>query len=1848
MNHLKYLFFGLLLLIFFAISCKNSIGSVENSASDKELVQKYLVEHSAQYISVKDGMVLRFKDEYANLLISNEVKGASVKPKIDGEFRWVNPGTLQFIPQDPLDYAEHYQISLDLPVLLEDPTITDRTLTWTFETLPLRYSIKIHGLKIDDNNGEESITISGNILSSDYADSETVEQILKSAQSDNSDLSAKWTHSDNGKTHFFEVQNVQQPDEKEGKLVLSWAGSKFDPSFSGKEVILIPAKSSFELSNVKISPHPERIIELYFSRPLNKLQNLAGLISIDKHAGNLRSEIDGNIIYIYPSEPLADDFTLFVSDKIKSKENKTLNKESLMDLRFDSATPEIRSIGGGMMVPSSSQAIFAFEAINLNAVDIEIFKIFDNNVLQFLQSNQMDEGYYLEDVGRIVWRDKVSIPDADQMVNQWTRVGINIKDYIQNDPGAIYQIRIGYQLAYAITDCDNSDTDWIDYKKSERSIMDYTDQYYYQEYEYRDDPCHSAYYSPDRFIRRNIMLSDVGVVIKGSEDHTYSFSLSHINTGLPLAGYSIKLFDFQKQLLVKSISSGDGLLSTQTDAPASFAIIEGKAGFGYVKLDDQNSNSLTEFDVAGKLASGPIDGFMYTDRGVHRPGDTIFLYFMLDDSRQPLPDLHPISLEVYDARSVKKFEQSTSQNVGKVYGFVIPTDANAPTGRWNATIKVGATSFNQSLRVESIKPNRLKIEVDNPKEMRYDIAAQRKIAIQSKWLHGSPANGLRAQMDVTLSNISPSFKQFGQYAFSDPARKGVSGINQWYDGKLDEKGKANVIVSIDPLAFPSKINAQIKTRVFEQGGNFSENYSSLNISPFGSYVGVKIPENRWGYKSVQIGEDAQFDIVSVYPEGNPVPIQKLTVGIYDIKWEWWYYQSDRYNIYQLNSAEHKEAFYTNAIKTDASGKTSLKVDFQDVEYGRKLIRICNTETGHCTGDFFYASGYGAPIDDNQREALSKLTFASDKNTYEAGEQVKVKIPSEEGSRILISIENEHEVILQEWIEGKKDITEYQFATSKSMAPNVYLHVTLIQSYDQKNNDLPIRMYGVIPIMISNKATHLSPVLAMPNELKPKEKFEIKVSETNKRSMTYTVAIVDEGLLDLTNFETPNPHEFFYAKKSLGVKTWDLYSHVLTGVSGEVDRMISVGGDDEGDSPTGVKKAIRFRPVVMTAGPFHLDAGQVAKHQFDMPNYMGSVRAMVIAREGSAYGSTDATAAVKKDIMILPTMPRVVSPGEEISIPVTVFATENRVKKVNITLNVDSHFKIIGPKSQEVAFDAIGEKVIYFKAIVNPALGIAQVKVEASGANMTVDQSIEIDVRNPNPQSSISYLKVLDPGEKWETAFEKQGMTGTNSGIIELSTLPSMKLEKRLDDLTSYPYGCIEQTTSAAMPQLYLSDVMSLDALAIKKVEKNINAAIRRIAKMQRSDGGFGYWPGASVSDSWGSSYAGHFLVLAIEKGYFVSTGVIDSWANYQKKQSRSFQLDRSASRWNQERQLIDQAYRLHVLALHGQPDLSGMNVLKQEVLPSLGQFLLAGAYAHAGKHEIAKDMVRNTKTEVDPYRELSVTYGSDLRDMALIAQTLMIIDRKNEASLIVKKIAEKLGSTSWYSTQSTSQAIIAVGEFLKGRSSDEIKASISVGAGAIQQVNSKESVFLFQFNPDKKDDQIATIENKSSDILYVSITMRGQKAPEEVMESAEINRNISLVVNYKNMKGDIISPDLLKRGTDFIAEVIVKNQNSRGPLLESMALSQIFPSGWEIQSGGLSNVSAAMTEDQYDYRDVRDDRVYTFFDLGDRKTFRILLTAAYDGTYFLPPVSCEAMYDVDIQARTTGRKVQVIGPDSDE
>ena len=760
---------------------------------------------------------------------------------------------------------------------------------------------------------------------------------------------------------------------------------------------------------------------------------------------------------------------------------------------------------------------------------------------------------------------------------------------------------------------------------------------------------------------------------------------------------------------------------------------------------------------------------------------------------------------------------------------------------------------------------------------------------------------------------------------------------------------------------------------------------------------------------------------------------------------------------------------------------------------------------------------------------------------------------------------------------------------------------------------------------------------MADEVKPEAPCHVMVSEKNGREMAYTLAIVDEGLLDLTRFRTPDPWQAFNAREALGVNTWDLYNYVVGAYGGRIEQLFSIGGDDALNK--GPKAIVnRFKPVVQFAGPFLLKKGEKRQHTYKMPNYNGRVRVMVVAGNGEAYGNTEKSVLVRKPVMLLGTLPRVIGIGEEMVVPATVFATEKGVGDVQVTIACSGNMEVVGEKSHMLHFETVSDKLAQFRIRVKDTPGAGHVKITATGGGEKSVYETDIEIRSVRrPQIKVTPV-TLEAGKSWKGTVGLPGVEGTNSLVLEMSDVQPVNLSTRLSYLLGYPHGCVEQITSKAFPQLYLSGFASLTREQEQSTEATVKEVIRRLRSYQTVDGSFSYWPGGTAPNAWGTVYAIHFLLEAEKKGYLVPEGMKRNALNDLSRIARNWKPEASYSAESEE---MTQAYRLFVLALGQVAEVGAMNRLKEsKTLMSMSRYLLAAGYALVGRPDVSKELVVKTTALTTACSGYDQTFGSDLRDTSIRLMTLCLLDGGKEAALLANEISKTLASDDWLSTQSTAFSLVALSDYMeKYKMSGSMDFSYAVD-GKAKKVSTTRNIWTETLLDKAASSASLELKNTGKSTLFARLVAEG--IPAEGKEEAYAN-GLTLAVSYMNHDGHPVNTSALQQGTNFTAVVTVANSSPRG--YNHLVLTEVFPAGWEIlNTRFLTGDTVDNRVTGVNYQDIRDDRAYSYIDYlpaGKQVTVRINLCAVYPGRFYLPPVYCEAMYDHLVRANTEGKMVTV-------
>ncbi|GHT35134.1 hypothetical protein FACS189434_12470 [Bacteroidia bacterium] len=1871
----------------------------------------YIEAYTGGLISQNSAIRIVLVDESAKANTEVEDELFSFSPSIKGHTYWVDNRTVEFVPgAGELRSGETYKATFKLGEVMEVER-RFRKFKFEFRVEDKNFAINVNPVEIPD---PAKATVSGSIIFSEDIALETVQKAFIATTSDKQTLAPQVMAGEDGKTFRFAIENIQRKKEMvylEIKLDNKVTGTEND----GLTRIIIPELDVFKVLSAEIINEPSPGIQIVFSDPLNDKQDLRGLIRLPE-ISSINIQQKNNIVNLFFDRKGLNALTLTVEKNVKNTKNETLQEKFTKRIRFEAMKPQVELLTQGSILPSAANMKVPFRAVSLKAVDVKVIRIYESNVLSFLQENRYSGHSELKRYGRLIYKKTLKLDsNAENNVYNWQNYSIDLSKAVEQEKGAIYRIEFSFKPDYSVYPCDGKAPEEMaaaetsttktealseEISDSDNAYWDNAGYYYYSDdndyydwgdydWEERDNPCNATYYMrSERKVSCNVLATDLGIIAKIDPNNKLWVAVSSISDAKPLSGAKVTAYNLQLQTVATGQTDGDGFAMLAPKGKTFIVVAELNGQKTYLRVVDGEDNSLSRFDTGGKTVEKGLKGFIYGERGVWRPGDTLHLAFILYDKENRIPENHPVTLELYNPQGQFSAKRILTKGVNGFYVFHIPTSQDDETGLWNAYVKLGGVSFHKSVRIETIKPNRLKINLSLPED-RIDAGKTIQTTLTSAWLTGLTARNLDVKVEMTLNRANTAFKGYDKYLFNNPATDFYSSTQQVFGGKLDSEGKAVFNLKTPPAKdAPGLLNASIVCRVFEEGGDASIYTQDVKYSPFSSYVGLNTnqPEGKW----IETDTEHRFDIVTLDAEGKPVNRDNIEYKIYSIGWSWWWENASESFANYVNSSSYTPVA-RGTLKT-VNGKANFKFRLNYPGWGRFFVYVIDRSSGHATGSTVYIDwaterGRSNRNDPNNAKMLS---FSTDKTSYETGETVTVSIPASAGGNALVALENGTTILSRAWVPVQKGAdTKYTFKVTEEMAPNFYIHISLLQPYGQTVNDLPIRMYGVMPVLVNNRSTHLEPVIDMPEKLQPETEFTVKVSEKGGNAMTYTLAIVDEGLLDLTNFKTPDAWKEFYAREALGIRTWDMFDEVMGAFSGKYASMFSIGGDEAVKEGS---KANRFKPVVKYVGVFSLGGGDKNTHKIRLPQYVGSVRTMVVAGGSTsltqrAYGKAEKTTPVITPLMLLSSLPRVLSTEEEITLPVNVFAMENDVKKVSVKVETTG-LLTADENTQTVSFDKPSDRMVFFKMKTGAKTGIEKVTITATGGGKTAREIIEIDVRNPNPAVIISDNRELNAGQTFTSPLppSTRGGSLTAAGAtparttpspvergqggevlwakMELSRIPSVDITKRFDFLYDYNHYCSEQLTSRALPLLYIPQFKDVSKEEKENIDKNVREAIKNLYGRQMSNGGIVYWQGQTEVSEWITNYAGSFLVLAKEKGYEVNEGVLTRWKNYQKKAAQNWTAGDTRNYYSFDSEYT-QAYRLYTLALAGAAEIGAMNRMKEMKSLSLqSRWRLAAAYSISGKQKAAEELIFNQPSSVSAYYG-GYTYGSSERDEAMILETLVLMGKMTDAFKQAQTVATSLARENSFSTQSTAYALAAMGA-LAEKTSGEINAEWTLNGKAQTAVNSKKALYvqdlrfatsdLRQATSDARQSQVANrtsqiqqatsdarqsqvanrtsqiqVTNKGKGVLYVNVLSKIRPQRDSL---PAVSNNLRLDVQYTTLDGKPIAIDKLPQGTDFVAIVKVSNTSATSNYTD-IALTHIIPAGWEIFSAA---------DGSYTHQDVRDDRVLTYFDLahGRAEIFKVRLTATYTGKFTLPAVQAEAMYDPTANARTRAGRVEVM------
>jgi len=1227
----------------------------------------------------------------------------------------------------------------------------------------------------------------------------------------------------------------------------------------------------------------------------------------------------------------------------------------------------------------------------------------------------------------------------------------------------------------------------------------------------------------------------------------------------------------------------------------------------------------SDFDVDGQpfLEHG-YDAFVYNERGVYRPGETAHLAAVVRGENAGVPTPFPVKLRVTGPDGKILDEQRATLNAQGAAEFAVAIPDYVLTGKYWAMLligdndEIGRTSFN----VEEFVPDRMKVTITTDRDS-YFAGEKMAIGVEAVTLFGPPASGRQVQGNVEIEPVPFSPPDWKSFTFSDEKKSFTKLVLDLDDQTLDAAGKFTYPFTIpSDLQPPSSLRGIVETTVLEPGGRGVTDYRAVNIHPYRTYVGLR--QAKEGYAA--LNEATKIDFVVLNAEGAPAPQQQVEVSFYRVYWHSILKRVESSGRYRYVSEQVEELSQKFTVTSDSQAGSFMVTPG---DYGEYRVAARDVESGATASILFYVSGWG--FSPWAMDHPDRIELDLDKEVYAPGATAKVQIRAPFPGKLFLTVERE-KVFEYKVLNLTENTATVELPVSNSYKPNVYVSAHLVRSTESLERDTPARAFGVVPLTVNADANRLNVEIDVPPEIRPKKNLNVKFMVTGQSNSTpyVTIAAVDEGICQLTDFQTPDPHGHFFGKKQLGVESFDIYGMILPEIESS---LTSASGDVEAArkrhlTPVSVR---RVKPVAFWSGLIKTDGNGRGEANFSLPQFNGSVRVMAVAFAGDKFGSAQKNLFVREPIVITPTFPRFIASTDEFVVPVSVYNGTAGENDFEVKLAIDGPVKLATEATQPVKVTKGSEGQVYFKAQAEPTIGKVTFRVSAKGGGEQTEMSEDVPLRPPTPFITLAGSGAVEENKPAKFTFPVDWLEGTTDFSLTLSGFPAVNFAGSLQYLLGYPHGCVEQTTSKVFPLLYFDDLAKVAEPELFKktgVDYFIEEGITKLENMQLVSGAFSYWPTGDYINNWSSVYAAHFLVEARRAGHVVSDRVYDRLIEAMRNTTRDY-------RTNDDYSYQTAVYACYVLALAGKPDKSTMLYLKnnaQNRLREYSQYQLAGAFALAGDLQTGRAMLPKTVVAVkDEKSESGGNFNSSIRNQAIMLDILAEVDDGNPMVPVLvenlTKAASKLGR--WYTTQENAFGFLALGKILRKKGDGgKFTGTITVAGREYGQFTEKDQTFTSKDWAGKE----VTLAIKGTGTCYYSWRVDGIPSK---LTIDEYDNDLMVRRRYLDEHGNAIDYTTFKQGEPLIAEITIK------PLTESMdnvAIVDLLPAGFEIENPRLQSRKGVdwISQDAYTplYMDIRDDRMILYGNFYHNQTAKFYygLRAVTQGTFILPPIRGEAMY----------------------
>ncbi|GAO42536.1 alpha-2-macroglobulin family protein [Flavihumibacter petaseus] len=1774
------------------LSCNRSTVSVEFTNAGKPVQPLQNLTFRFNHPLVKDSLLNRW-DSTAYIRF---------EPEIRGRFRWESPDLLVFSPAQPLKPATTYKAQFT-KALLANSSFSgfDKGNEITFSTPGLSLESSLASWAVAEESSRRAVAQVS--LHFNYAvdAAQLRDKLSVTADGKAVDYQAVTT----GTTEDIQLRLPSlTPADKDVLLKVTLEKGLLPPGGSNPTTeaqaseLLLPSPFVLLIQDLR-TEHDGTVGKVYVttSQPV-EASTINSAVRFDPALKFSAEATDDGFVISSDAFKMEDAYEISLNNKLRGRLGGTLRESYKNSIAFGQLEPAISFEGSkGLYLSANGNRNIAVRITNVAKVKVIVSKIYESNLIAARrygyypdERGQENEEYEYESGGDATLGDIIYEQEIDTRslpLSNGTRLfQFNITDRLPDDKGS-YHIKI-------------------------RSTEDY-------------------WINDSRFIS----LSDIGLITKEGRDKLFVFANS-IQTAKALADVKVTVYGANNQLLGMGTTDADGVATIPyTRKPfAGFKpalVIAKTAGdFNYL-LFSQSGVNTSRFEVGGKrLNSTGLDAYLYGERDIYRPGEQVHFAFIARNYQWQQPGEIPVKFKFLlpNGKELKNFRKTLDAEGGTDGSIDIP--AAAITGTYTLEAYSGNDVLLTSMpfMIEEFVPDRIKVTTKLDQESL--IASQKTLlSISAVNFFGPPAANRKYETEIQVKQQQFTSAKYRNYNF------GLQNQTSFFDkdlreGTTNENGQSSEGYTVPELYKNiGLLQASFYTTVFDETGRPVSRKSVASIYTQDKFFGIG--EN--GYDYFPLNQAIRFPLIALDKTGKLLSGAAATVTV--IKTEYHTVLTKEGGYFRYDSQKEERNIAQQQVTV--SGENAA-FSFVPRTPGNYELRVAIPGSASYVAREFYSYGYwGGGQNDFEVNTEGEIDMALDKEKYAAGEKVKVLFKTPFSGRMLVTMEQD-QVLSYQYVDVANRTATLDLPLTEAHLPNVYITATLFKPHT--TSEIPLTVaHGFINVPLQDGSRRLATEIVAPAS--SRSRLTQKISVKAPAGSRVTLAAVDNGVLQVSGFNSPDPYAWFYSQRALGVNAYDIYPFLFPELAA---KRSSSGGDADlkMDQRVNPMQNKRIKILSYWSGLSTVGGNGEASFNIEIPQFSGEVRLMAVAFKGNQFGAAEKTMKVADPLVLSTALPRFLSPRDTISVPVTLTNTTANGGNATATIRVEGPLQVLGEAATTVTLPANAEARAVFRVVAAPGIGAGKISIEVSTASGKYQDETDITVRPASTLQQLSGSGVLPAGAAKQVAIGTSDFLPGGKYKIVVSKSPVLEIGNQLGYLVQYPYGCTEQTVSAALPQLYFADLAALArrsaldnggraaSTTVKPASMstaNVQEAIRKIKMRQLYTGAVTMWDNADTENWWASIYAAHFLLEAKKAGFDVEDGLLNGLLNYINGRLANKTMITYWYNRDQQKKIAPKevAYSLYVLAIAGRPNIATMNYYKSrpEQLALDSKYLLAAAFALGGDKSRFREMLPSAFSGEESVAQTGGSFYSPVRDLAIALNALLEVDPQHpQVGSMARALVNQLKQRYWYSTQESAFAFLAMGKLAEISNRGNASGNITAGGKSVAKIDNN----ALSLDQGQLGSNNVSINNTGSASLYYWWQSEGISATGAYKEE---DNYLKIRRRFFTRNGSPVSGNLFKQNDLIIVQLTLEKSYSGS--IENVVLTDLLPAGFEIENPrtkeipGMDWIKDGDTPTAFD---VRDDRIHFFVNAHDsRQVYYYAVRAVSPGVFQMGPASADAMYN---------------------